>query len=261
MEKEFNNNWAIILGGSSGFGLASAQKLAYHGMNIISIHRSRKNDLKEIDRIYDRMRKAGTQVLSFNIDALNTEKRKETLEKISEKIPKASVKLLLHSIAKGNLKSMLGNEPTLKHEDFVLTIEGMGISLYDWAKSVFEAQMFSENARILAFTSEGNRRVWKKYAAVSAAKVALEAITRNIAFEFAAYKITANCIQCGITETNSFKMIPGNEKLKKNALKRNPNKRLTQPEDIANVVYLLCREEANWINGTIVKADGGESLQ
>ncbi len=261
MEKEFNNNWAIILGGSSGLGLASAKKLAQHGMNIISIHRSRKSDLQEIETVYNEIRNAKTQILSFNIDALNVEKRKATLSEISKKIPKASVKLLLHSISKGNLKPMLGNEPTLKHDDFVLTIEAMGVSLYDWTKSVFESNLFSENARIIAFTSEGNSRAWKNYAAVSAAKATLEAITRNMALEFAPHKITANCIQAGMTETNSFKMIPGNEKLKQNALKRNPNKRLTQPEDIANAVYLLCKEEANWINGTIIKVDGGESLQ
>ena len=261
MEKEFNNHWAIILGGSSGLGLASTKKLAQHGMNIISVFRSRKSDLKEIESTYKEMRKNGTQVLPFNIDALNSEKRKEVLSEITTKIPKGSVKLLLHSIAKGNLKPMLGKEQTLQHDDFTLTIEAMAISLYDWTKAVFEANLFSENGKIISFTSEGNSRAWENYAAVSAAKATLEAITRNIALEFATHKITANCIQAGMTETASFKMIPGSEQLKKSALQRNPNNRLTQPEDVANVVYLLCREEANWINGSVVKVDGGESLQ
>lgn len=261
MEKEFSNTWAIILGGSSGLGLASAQKLARHGMNIINIHRSRKSDLAAVETAYEQMKKEGTQVLSFNIDAVNPAKRKETISEIAVNIPKGSVKVLLHSIAKGNLKPMLGEGSTLQHDDFALTIEAMGISLYDWTKAVFEAGLFSENAKTLAFTSEGNTRAWKNYAAVSAAKATLEAISRNIALEFATHKITANCIQAGMVETNSFKLIPGSGALKKNALKRNPNKRLTQPEDVANVVYLLCQEEANWINGTVVKVDGGESLQ
>jgi NAD(P)-dependent dehydrogenase (short-subunit alcohol dehydrogenase family) len=42
---------------------------------------------------------------------------------------------------------------------------------------------------------------------------------------------------------------------------RNPFNRLTTPEDIANVVFLICKKEADWINGTIVKVDGGESLR
>ncbi len=73
--------------------------------------------------------------------------------------------------------------------------------------------------------------------------------------------IKANCIQAGITATRSLEMIPGNDKLKAHALKRNPSGRLTTPEDVADATYLLCMEEAKWITGTIIKVDGGESLR
>jgi enoyl-[acyl-carrier protein] reductase I len=55
-------------------------------------------------------------------------------------------------------------------------------------------------------------------------------------------------------------MIPGSDKLKKHSLKRNPNNRLTQPEDVANAAYLLCKDEAKWITGTVIPVDGGEHL-
>ena len=55
-------------------------------------------------------------------------------------------------------------------------------------------------------------------------------------------------------------MIPGNEKLKEYAIKRNPFKRLTTPEDVANVVYLLCKEESKWITGITLPVNGGEHL-
>ena len=90
----------------------------------------------------------------------------------------------------------------------------MAISLYDWTKAIFEANLFAKDARILSFTSEGNTKAWKNYAAVSAAKVALEALTRNIALELAPYGIRANCIQAGVTNTASLQMIPDNEKIK-----------------------------------------------
>ena len=83
---------------------------------------------------------------------------------------------------------------------------------------------------------------------------------RNMALEFAPLGIKVNCIQAGVTDTPSFRRIPGHEQLKENALKRNPNKRLTTPEDVANVVYLMTLDEAKWITGTVIKADGGESL-
>jgi len=74
-------------------------------------------------------------------------------------------------------------------------------------------------------------------------------------------EITTNCIQAGTTETPSFMVIPGSDELAEAAKKRNPFNRLTQPEDVANVVFLLCNKEADWMNGTILKVDGGESLR
>lgn len=150
--------------------------------------------------------------------------------------------------------------PSLGPADFQITLEAMALSLYDWAKALLEHQLFDADARIMAFTSEGNTRVLPHYGAVSVAKVALEALVRQMALEFAPLGIKANCIQAGVTPTRSLSLIPGSEALKANALARNPNNRLTTPEDVANVVYLLSLPEAQWITGTVIKADGGESL-
>jgi enoyl-[acyl-carrier protein] reductase I len=136
----------------------------------------------------------------------------------------------------------------------------MGISLYDWTKGIFDAKLFAKDSRIISFTSEGNTKAWKNYAAVSAAKATLEAITRNIALEFAPFGIRANCIQAGVTDTASLRMIPGSEKIKEHSLLRNPFRRLTLPEDVANVVYLLSKDEATWINGCVIPVDGGEHI-
>ncbi len=152
------------------------------------------------------------------------------------------------------------DKPTLKNDDFNLTINAMGISLYDWTKAIFDAKLFAKDSRIISFTSEGNTKAWKNYAAVSAAKATLEAITRNIALEFAPFGIRANCIQAGVTDTASLRMIPGSEKIKEHSLKRNPFRRLTLPEDVANVVYLLSKDEASWINGCVIPVDGGEHI-
>jgi enoyl-[acyl-carrier protein] reductase I len=55
-------------------------------------------------------------------------------------------------------------------------------------------------------------------------------------------------------------MIPGSSEIIKHSVIRNPFHRLTQPEDVANVVYLLSTDEATWINGTIINVDGGEQI-
>ncbi|WP_456441975.1 enoyl-ACP reductase FabI [Psychroserpens sp.] len=264
MVREFENKnyWALILGGSSGLGLATAKKLAKHGMNICIIHRNSRTQNDEINAEFDEIRAEKVQFKSFNVDAFKPEKREQIISELKVIFDaKGKIRTLVHSVAKGNLKPMLDDQkPTLKTDDFNLTINAMAISLYDWTKAIFENKLFAEDTRIISFTSEGNTKAWRNYAAVSAAKVTLEAISRNIALEFAPFGIRANCIQAGVTDTVSLRMIPGSDKIKEHSLKRNPFKRLTQPEDVANAVYLLSKDEAHWINGCVIPVDGGEHI-
>ena len=263
MVKEFENKkeWALILGGSSGLGLATAKKLAKHGMNICVVFRNSRSQLDQMKRDFREIKQESVGFVSYNKDAFHPEKRTELIEDLKKELNGGKIKVLVHSVAKGNLKPMVSDSmKVLQTDDFQLTIQAMGISLYDWVKAVFEAKIFSEDSRVVSFTSEGNSKAWRNYAAVSAAKVTLEAITRNIALEFACFGIKANCIQAGVTDTASLGMIPGSDKLIKHSLERNPFNRLTLPEDVANVVYLLSKDEAAWINGTIITVDGGEHI-
>jgi len=264
MVKEFKekNYWALVLGASSGLGLATAKKLAKHGMNVCVVHRNSRFQETEVTFEFNKIKAEGIQFVSFNMDATNAEKRNEIITELQQHLGKdGKIRTLVHSIAKGNLKPMIHDEnPILKNDDFILTINAMAISLYDWTQAIFEAKLFAKDARIMSFTSEGNTKAWKHYAAVSAAKVTLEAITRNIALEFAPYGIRANCIQAGVTDTASLRLISGNEKMKEHTALRNPFERLTTPEDVANVVYLLSKDEASWINGSVIPVDGGEHI-
>jgi len=263
MVKDFENKkeWALILGGSSGLGLATAKKLAKHGMNICIVHRNSRSQLVQIEKDFKEITQESVRFISYNTDAFHSKKRAALIENLIKELKGGKIKTLVHSVAKGNLKPMVSDLiPALQTDDFQLTIQAMGISLYDWVKAVFEAKLFSEDARVIGFTSEGNSKAWKNYAAVSAAKVTLEAITRNIALEFARFGIRANCVQAGVTDTASLRMIPSSDEIKKHSLLRNPFGRLTLPEDVANVVYLLSKDEAAWINGTIIPVDGGEHI-
>lgn len=262
-EFEGKNEWAIILGASSGLGLATAKKLATVGMNVCLVYRARKSDVAAIQSEFDAIVSSHrVNLLSFNMDVVKPENRETILGSLKETLlENGKVKCLVHSIAKGNLKPMISTEEReLQNDDFHITLENMAISLYDWTKHVFAKDLFSADARVISFTSEGNTKAWKNYGAVSVAKVALEAITRNIALEFAPHGIKANCIEAGITNTASFRRIPGHEKLKEYAIQRNPFKRLTTPEDVANVVYLLTTPESKWITGAIIPVNGGEHL-
>ena len=265
MVRRFQNTnyWAIILGGSSGLGLASAKKLAAEGMNICIIHRNSRAEMDVINKEFDVIKNENIQFLSLNKDALNLQHQQDILTELKNILGSdGKIRCFLHSIAKGNLKPMVGNEnESLCTDDFAITLHAMATSLYDWTKLIFNEKLFAEDARILAFTSEGSSKPINNYGAVSAAKAALEAISRNIALEFAPFGLRSNCIQAGVTDTRSLQMIPGSEEIKEHSKKRNPFKRLTTPEDVANVVSLLCHDESSWINGCVIPVDGGEHLQ
>ena len=263
MIKEFQkeDSWCLILGGSTGLGLASAKKLALHGMNICIVHRNSKREMANVEASFREFKESDIKFLSFNADAVNPEKMDMIVSSLKEQIGTGKIRCLLHSIAKGNLKAMLDNNlAELQKDDFMITLDNMAISLYSWTKTLFTNNLFAKDCRILSFTSEGNKKAYKNYGAVSVAKAALEAITRNIALEFAPFGVKANCIQAGVTITASQQMIPGSEQMTISATTKNPFGRITTTEDVANVVYLLCKDEAAWINGAIIPVDGGESI-
>jgi enoyl-[acyl-carrier protein] reductase I len=232
-------------------------------MNIIVVHRSSRAQAERVDKDFQKIKALGVELQQYNQDAVNDDKRQVLIQKIEGALSNgAKIKTLVHSVAKGNLKPMTSKDGlNLSSDDFELTINAMGISLYNWTKSLFERNLFEEDARIISFTSEGSTKAWENYAAVSAAKSTLESITRSIALEYAPFGIKANCIQAGVTDTASLRMIPGSDEIIEHSIKRNPNKRLTTPEDVANVVYLLCKDEASWITGSVIQVDGGEHLR
>ena len=310
MNQDFNRDqWAIVLGGSSGLGLATAQKLAEHGMSLCVVHRDRRGAMARIEAEFEKIRGVGVPLITFNEDALDPGKRDEILTELKGAMgADGRVRVLLHSIAFGNLKLIAPEKSTpssmpgdlaerlgvsaerlttaadelfeagadalhtlaqrpkypdrsyIDDEDLERTIYSMGTSVLGWAQTLLERGLFAEDARIFGLTSEGNEVAWKGYAAVAAAKVALESIARSMAVELAPHGIRSNVIQAGVTDTAALREIPGNAQLKAQARQRNLFGRLTTPADVANVIYLLSTAEAAWINGEVIRVDGGEHI-
>ena len=303
------HEWALILGGSSGFGLATAHKLSRHGLNVCVVHRDRRGAMRRIEPEFDEIRSRGVGFLSYNDDALDPEKQEAILDSLAGELgADGRVRLLLHSIAFGNLKLVapeavpsneaaerfarrlgleadavveaadelfedgvdglqgLASAPAyaadrfLEDADVARTVYAMGTSLLTWTRALRDRGLFAPDARVLGMTSEGNQVAWKGYAAVAAAKVALESVSRSIAVEMAHEGIRSNIVQAGVTDTPALRAIPGSTNLKAQARTRNPFGRLTTPEDVADAVYLLSLPEAAWINGSIVRVDGGERI-
>ena len=98
-------NWALILGGSSGFGLATARKLAEQGLNLCIVHRDRRGAMRQIEPEFEKLKGLGIGFRSWNIDATSEEKRAGVLDELPDVIGEVGrVRVLLHSIAFGNLK-------------------------------------------------------------------------------------------------------------------------------------------------------------
>jgi len=168
----------------------------------------------------------------------------------------------VYSLAKGNVKFLVDQEnDLLTVGDFSLTAEAMAFGLLRWIQLLDQHQLLLNPSSVIAFTSEGSRKAWPGYAAVGAAKAALESLVRSMALEYAAKGLRCNCIQAGVTLTPSSLMIPGIGELAEESKRRNPFGRLTQPEDVGRAVSLLVKEEALWINGAVIPVDGGESIR
>jgi enoyl-[acyl-carrier protein] reductase III len=257
----FTGLWAVILGGSSGFGLASVKKLAAHGMNVAVLFREPSAQAKKAVETFTMIATLnGVEILPFNLNVLDAPARRTFIADFNTDDKKGKVKLLLHSVARGNLKPLIaaGDQPVLTAEDIQMTTYAMSNSLLDWIRDILDAELFHSDGRIIGLTSEGASKYWDAYAAVAIAKASLQSLTTYMAVEFASYGLKTNLIQAGITNTAALQKIPGSDKLIAFAQDRNPMKRMTEPQDVANVIYLLCTNEAAWINGSLIHVDGGE---
>ena len=256
------DQWALILGASSGFGEAVALELARHGMHILGVHLDRKTTLANAERIQADIQQLGRQHLFFNVNAADPEKRKEVLDQAAATLGGAHVQLLLHSLAFGTLKpyaSATGAE-TITQPQMEMTLDVMANSVVYWTQDLVARGLMTKGGRIFAMTSSGGRRVWPYYGAVSAAKAALESHMRQLALELAPFGIAVNTIRAGVTDTPALRKIPGSDAMKDFSIKRNPYHRLTTTQDVAQAIAALCDGGTHWMTGNVIGVDGGEDI-
>jgi len=260
------SKWALILGASSGFGAASSLALARHGFDIIGVHLDRRATAANAAKIASEIQEMGRQALFFNVNAADSERRSEIIQsfqEIADRNPSPTdVHVMLHSLAFGTLKPYLAGDSagSIRPADMNMTLDVMAHSLVYWTQDLFRAGLLKKGARIFAMTSAGGHRVWPTYGAVSAAKAALESHVRQLAVELAPFGISVNALQAGVTDTPAARRIPGSEKMFAHALECNPGKRLTTPEDVAEIIVSLSLCRSNWATGNILRIDGGEDL-
>lgn len=257
-------DWALILGSSSGFGEAAALALADEGYNVYGVHLDRKSTLGHVDEVVARIKATGNEVEFFNINAADPDKRQEVVQHIAERLGESgeSVRVVLHSLAFGTLKPYIdpNGKTGLAQRELEMTLDVMANTLVYWVQELVRAGLMGEGGRVFSMTSTGDTHAWYSYGAVSAAKAALEAHTRQLALELAPLGITVNAIRAGVTDTPALRKIPGHEQMIGAAKARNPHRRLTTPEDVARALVALARPETQWITGNVIGVDGGEEI-
>jgi enoyl-[acyl-carrier protein] reductase III len=258
-----SEKYALILGSSSGFGAATAIRLAKEGYFIFGVHLDRKATQYLVEEVKQQIAKYGNKQKFFNINAADESNRKMVINKMNEIIPKGKyINVFLHSLAFGTLKHYITDEleHALNKKNMEMTLDVMAHSLVYWTQELYWANLLGKGSRIFAMTSYGSSNVVPYYGAVSAAKSALESHIRQLAMELAPIGATANALKAGVTNTPALQKIPGHAKMVHAAVERNPGRRLTTPEDVASAIAALSTEDCQWINGDVIAVDNAESV-
>jgi NAD(P)-dependent dehydrogenase (short-subunit alcohol dehydrogenase family) len=265
-QKTLAGKWAVILGVSSGLGAAIARELASHGANIFGLYLGRGKPSSETQAFAESLAHThGVHMRFVRANMASDDKRGEAIALLKETLAaqpatEQSVHVLVHSVAFGSLAPFLHDDPTqaLTRAQLEMTLDVMANSLLYWVQDLWRAKLFVRGSRVFSMSSAGSQQVVRNYGAVSAAKAALEAYTRQLAAELAPHGVAVNAIMAGVADTSALRKIPTHEEIVNSALRRNPSRRLTTPEDVAIAVRALCDPALQWITGATIPVDGGE---
>ncbi len=248
---------ALITGSSRGIGRGIALKLAEQGVKI-AVHYY-KNERAANETLAE-VRRRDSDGFIVQADVTRPDEIKQMFRKVEEQFKKLDVFV---SNARPEVPAFF--QPPLQ------------ITLDQW-DSAFDSQpkaflvgvreaipLMASGGRIVAITyAEGSRTGGlQPWVGMGSAKAALESLVRYFAVTVARRGITVNAISPGWTENSVLNTLPPQaQELIRNWHERGwtPMGRLGTPEDVGNVVALICSEKAAWITGQVIYADGGASL-
>jgi NAD(P)-dependent dehydrogenase (short-subunit alcohol dehydrogenase family) len=248
---------SLITGGSRGIGRGIALKLAEQGAKI-AVHYY-QNEAAAKDTLA-KVRERGSDGFVARADVSKPDQITELFEKVRSEFK--------------TLDIFVNNARPEAAEFFY---PPMDITLEQWDKA-FDSQakaflvagreasrMMSDGGRIIAITYAAGSRTGslQPWVGMGSAKAAVETLVRYFAVALAKRGITVNAISPGWTDDSVLNSLPDvvQESLRKwHGSGWTPMGRLGTPADIGNAVSLLCMDEAGWITGQIIHADGGASV-
>ena len=163
--------------------------------------------------------------------------------------------ILVNNAASGVMRPT--TELSVKHWDWTMNINARG----PWMLSVAASRLMPDGGRIINISSPGSTWVLPAYFAVGVSKAAIEAVTRYLAVELGPKGIAVNTVSPGFVMTEALNAFPDQLGIRDIASRPTPAGRTITPEDVSNVVAMLCSSDAEMIRGQVIVVDGGETLR
>jgi 3-oxoacyl-[acyl-carrier protein] reductase len=240
-----NSQVAIVTGASRGIGAAVARRLAKDGFAVAINYASSS---KEADALVAELASTGTKAIAVKADVSKADEVRAMFEATEAQLGKIDV--LVNNAGVLKTVPLADTSDTLYDQTFDINVRGTFNTLRE------AAARMNEGGRIVNFSSTTLALNMPGYAIYNATKAAVEAFTHVFAKELRGRNITVNAVAPGPIATSLFLDGKTEEQIQTFA-KMPPLQRLGQPEDVASVVSFLVSPDAGWVNGQILRANGG----
>ncbi|SEL07283.1 3-oxoacyl-[acyl-carrier protein] reductase [Variovorax sp. YR750] len=236
---------AIVTGASRGIGAAVAQRLARDGFAVAVNYASSP---AQAEALVAELQAAGGRAVAVKADVARAGEVRAMFDVVEAQLGKVDVLV--------NNAGVLKTLPLAEHTD-ALYDQTFDINVRGTFNTLREAAArLNEGGRIVNFSSTVLALNMPGYAIYNATKAAVESFTHVFAKELRGRNITVNAVAPGPIATALFLEGKTEEQIQ-NFVKAPPLQRLGQPEDIASVVSFLAGPDAGWVNGQILRANGG----
>ncbi|WP_291103783.1 MULTISPECIES: SDR family NAD(P)-dependent oxidoreductase [unclassified Flavobacterium] len=242
-----NTKIAIVTGGNSGLGFATAKKLCDNGIKTFIIGRSK-------DKTEEACAEIGPNAIPVIFDLNNLEGIPAMIKEVAKD---GNIDILVNNAGINLKKDFL----EVTDEDFLSIIHTNVLSVFAVSREVVKVMKNHGGGSIINISSMASQYGIPKVIAYSASKGAIEAMTRAMAVELAQFGIRTNCVAPGFIKTKmSAKALDSDPERKNKVLSRTPMGILGEPSDIADAVYYFATSESKFTTGTILPVDGGNSI-
>lgn len=239
----------LITGGAKGIGKAIALELAKHGYDIVVNYLTSKQDANTLKKII--IEKYGVRCLAIQADVSKEDEVDKMISLIEDKL--GGVDILVNNAAID-----LSNLFHLKNaKEFRKTLDVNVVGAFNCSKRVYRRMLEKEYGRIINISStNGINTYYPMCIDYDASKAALISLTHNLAFEYAPY-INVNCIAPGFIGTEN-ELDGYDEQFLQEEIEKIMVNRYGDPKEVAYLVKFLISDEANFINNTVIRIDGGQ---